>query len=63
MSEFKIGDVVWLKSGGPPMTISALKDKFCYCDWFINDKMEHGDFVYDILTTEDPDALPTGSRF
>lgn len=26
MSEFKIGDVVILKSGGPPMTVHAISD-------------------------------------
>lgn len=44
--EFKIGDVVQLKSGGPKMTISiidheAMDDEgplHAWCDWFTQDK-------------------------
>lgn len=32
--EFKIGDVVVLKSGGEPMTISDISDGLCECTWF-----------------------------
>ncbi len=36
--EFKVGDVVILKSGGPPMTISEspsrLGDSYIQCHWF-----------------------------
>jgi len=41
MNEFKVGDVVMLKSGGPRMTIthlgpyeSMLNDKQVRCEWF-----------------------------
>lgn len=35
MSEFKEGDVVFLKSGGPAMTITDLRDnQVSFCEWF-----------------------------
>ncbi len=34
MSEFKEGDVVKLKSGGPEMTVSEVKGDKLYCKWF-----------------------------
>ena len=30
----KVGDVVQLKSGGPPMTISEIEDDYIVCNWF-----------------------------
>lgn len=34
MSEFKVGDVVMLNSGGPAMTITEVKDGFVVAVWF-----------------------------
>jgi uncharacterized protein YodC (DUF2158 family) len=35
MTDFKVGDVVRLKSGGPKMTIGAsMKDDRVECHWF-----------------------------
>ena len=64
MSEFKVGDVVWLKSGdGPPMNIRAFReDNECQCDWFEGKKRLSGRFAIDQLTTEKPDDLATGHR-
>lgn len=40
MSNFKIGDVVRLKSGGPNMTVDEIMDdNFVICIWF-NPKQE-----------------------
>jgi uncharacterized protein YodC (DUF2158 family) len=44
MEQFREGDVVQLKSGGPLMTISKLGETGIYCDWFIKDELKHGVF-------------------
>jgi len=33
VQEFKVGDVVMLKSGGPRMTVTAVKDGFATVTW------------------------------
>jgi uncharacterized protein YodC (DUF2158 family) len=46
--EFKVGDVVQLKSGGPKMTIGRFEDidrtMHAVCAWFIGNKREIGTF-------------------
>lgn len=45
--EFKIGDVVELKSGGPDMTVNNIdKNGQIYCQWFAgeHDKAREGYF-------------------
>jgi uncharacterized protein YodC (DUF2158 family) len=43
--EFKPGDTVRLKSGGPLMTIQEIDEKgFATCDWFTKGKREQGVF-------------------
>lgn len=45
--QFKPGDIVQLKSGGPKMTVkeSASTDKnIIYCQWFAGSKLESGAF-------------------
>lgn len=32
--DFKVGDVVMLKSGGPKMTVAAMKHDRVFCIWF-----------------------------
>ena len=63
MDNLNIGDTVWLKSGGPKMTISEPDGTEYKCQWF-NDKKElqFAFFKATDLTTEDPNQLPTGSR-
>ena len=40
--EFKIGDVVKLKSGGPNMTVEVIGEQGVYCAWFDkSEKKEH----------------------
>lgn len=34
MDKFKIGDVVFLKSGSERLTISRVDDDYVYCSWF-----------------------------
>jgi uncharacterized protein YodC (DUF2158 family) len=33
-AEYKVGDVVQLKSGGPHMTITSVGGHYCECTWF-----------------------------
>ena len=40
MAEFKKGDVVALKSGGPPMTVVSVTGGEIFCRWFLEGKME-----------------------
>ena len=34
MEDFKVGDVVRLKSGGPDMTVTSVKERIIHCKWF-----------------------------
>jgi uncharacterized protein YodC (DUF2158 family) len=38
------GDVVQLKSGGPPMTICAIDGQTANCEWFKNESVVNHDF-------------------
>lgn len=50
------GDVVWLKSGGPAMTVEALIDDLACLVWFDEeDNLYHEAFVVTTLTTEQQD--------
>jgi uncharacterized protein YodC (DUF2158 family) len=45
--QFKVGDIVRLKSGGPPMTVSSIGSVMSEdigCQWFSGRKMESGYF-------------------
>ncbi len=44
MEEFKVGDVVRLKSGGPLMTIESIKDEDLNCIWFVNNEVRSNYF-------------------
>jgi uncharacterized protein YodC (DUF2158 family) len=46
----KSGDVVKLKSGGPAMTITVLRDGYAMCSWFDeNGKVHSRDFPVEAL--------------
>jgi uncharacterized protein YodC (DUF2158 family) len=49
MSEFKPGDVVRLKSGGPAMTVDEIEKKgtavSVFCFWFDGAQLEDGEFA------------------
>jgi uncharacterized protein YodC (DUF2158 family) len=54
MVEFKLGDVVRLKSGGPLMTVEdtaggSLEDGQIRCQWFLRDKLHREVFQRDCL--------------
>lgn len=55
------GDVVWLKSGSPSMTVKFVnKQGTLTCTWFVdNEVREHG-FEAEQLTTENPNPDVTG---
>jgi len=47
MYEFKSGDIIQLKSGGPKMTVQktpATATAELECQWFAGGKLEHGYF-------------------
>lgn len=61
-SEYAVGTIVKLKSGGPEMTIQSKRDltldKFLYrCQWFAGKKLESGEFPPDSL-----EVVPTQTK-
>jgi len=55
---FKVGDIVQLKSGGPPMTVTRVNTNLVgyseiACQWFYV-QMETGTFVPDVLIPSEP---------
>lgn len=56
MSNFNVGDVVYLKSGGPAMTVHRLIDdrENVECKWFQDDELEVSIFTQGSLTKENP---------
>lgn len=61
MAQFKVGDIVVLKSGGPKMTVTKatgiLADKSeVQCSWFAGAKQEHGTFPIAALETAVPET-------
>lgn len=57
-SPFKVGDIVELKSGGPPMTVIEVNTNLLgyselKCQWFFS-KMKSGTFIPDILIPSQP---------
>lgn len=51
---FKVGDVVVLKSGGPEMTISDIRNnEYCTVYWFVEGKPSYFDFPLCVLEKVD----------
>ena len=51
------GDVVKLKSGGPPMTIAWIDGKQAWCDWIDEGKPQGHKFYLSVLEkVEDTDT-------
>jgi len=49
MNEFKLGDVVKLRAGGPRMTINGYADGKCECVWFEGSELFKGAFPEESL--------------
>lgn len=48
--QFKIADIVKLKSGGPPMTIESVNgDGKVYCVWFVEGEIQSALFTLETL--------------
>lgn len=54
-NQFKVGDVVQLKSGGPKMTVSeSYNDGTLGCVWFLGSDQKAGTFPSDALELAPP---------
>lgn len=63
MSQFKPGDVVQLKSGGPKMTVHHIHgDGDVTCDWFIGHEQRTGTFNHDALQLAEEKATRSQVR-
>ena len=51
---FEVGDVVWLKSGGPAMTVATDAGTFVTCMWFDSEGHVHSERFPASLITEAP---------
>ncbi|MFX5903553.1 DUF2158 domain-containing protein, partial [Acinetobacter baumannii] len=48
-----IGSVVYLKSGGPPMTVTGIEDGAAVCEWFDKaEKLRSSHFALAALSTQ-----------
>ena len=46
---FEAGDVVRLKSGGPPMVVRAVSGDTAYCQWYAGVDLHQGTFLFSSL--------------
>ncbi len=52
--QFRPGDVVTLKSGGPRMTIASVDGRSVLCEWFADDQQPQSrSFTYTSLKLEE----------
>lgn len=49
-----VGQIVWLKSGGPAMTVDQIMDKLISCKWFNGATAAQSNFPEAALTETDP---------
>lgn len=49
MEEFKVGDVVYLNSGGPDMTIYQIDSQYYYTIWFHDNEIRKDGFLKAIV--------------
>ena len=48
--QFEAGDVVRLKSGGPPMVVRAVSGDSAYCQWYAGIDLHQGTFLFSSLS-------------
>ena len=59
MSQFQPGDFVYLKSGGPAMTIRRESEgEEYYCEWFIDNRELTGTYFLSTSLTKDNPNKP-----
>jgi uncharacterized protein YodC (DUF2158 family) len=66
MAAFPVGTIVWLKSGGPPLTVTDIGAyprvvgavEIVEVEWFAGDVLRRDAILKDSLTTE----MPTNAR-
>ena len=47
--KFEAGDVVRLKTGGPPMVVRAVSGDTAYCQWYAGVDLHQGTFLFTSL--------------
>jgi uncharacterized protein YodC (DUF2158 family) len=47
--QFVAGDLVRLKSGGPPMMVRAVSGDAAYCQWYAGVDLHQGTFLFSSL--------------
>lgn len=48
--QFEAGDVVRLKSGGPPMVVRSVSGGVAYCQWYAGVDLHQGTFLFTSLS-------------
>jgi len=62
MGDFREGDVVKLKSGGPMMTVGSIGNQMVRCEWFDANKVpQKNDFEQTVLEIYTPPSGPHSS--
>lgn len=54
MDNVKVGDIVWLKSGGPALTVSRVEAVGAQCSWFTKDDVYYTDSFPIVCLTDNP---------
>jgi uncharacterized protein YodC (DUF2158 family) len=57
----RVGEILRLKSGGPPMTVTGLylEDRSVFCRWFWRGRIFRDEFLPEHLEAAEPDASNT----
>lgn len=48
-SNFTVGEIIKLKSGGPKMTVTRVLDRVIHASWFAGSKHEQGAFPFEAV--------------